>query len=69
MTQEKLRYQYKNYFYSSLIKQKSLENYSQAINYFKNIKTDKKQWYYEISQIYLLQEKFLREFKIFKDSI
>lgn len=57
---EKSDYQYKNYFYSAL-KQKSLENYNQAINFFeKCIKLDKKQAaaYYEVSQIYSIQEKY-----------
>ena len=66
--QDKLDYQYKNYFYSAL-KQKSLENYSQAINFFeKCIKLDKKQAaaYYEISQIYSAQEKFSESLKYAK---
>ena len=66
--QDKLDYQYKNYFYSAL-KQKSLENYSQAINFFeKCIKLDKKQAaaYYEISQIYSVQEQFSESLKYAK---
>ena len=62
---DKLDYQYKNYFYSAL-KQKSLENYSQAINFFeKCIKLDQKQaaTYYEISQIYSMQEKYSESLK------
>ena len=63
--QDKSDYQYKNYFYSAL-KQKSLENYSQAINFFeKCIKLDKKQpaAYYEISKIYSVQEKLSESLK------
>lgn len=66
--QDKLDYQYKNYFYSAL-NQKSLENYSQAIDFFeKCIKLDKKQpaAYYEISKIYSVQEKFSESLKYAK---
>ena len=61
----KLEYQYKNYFYSAL-KQKALENYNQAIDFFeKCIKLDKKRAaaYYEISKIYSYQEKFSESLK------
>ncbi len=61
----KHEYQYKNYFYSAL-KQKALENYSQAINFFeKCIKLDRKRAaaYYEISKIYSYQEKFSESLK------
>ncbi len=66
--QDKLEYRYKNYFYSAL-KQKSLENYSQAINFFEQcIELDKKQAaaYYEVSQIYYSQEKLLESLKYAK---
>ena len=62
---DKLEYQYKNYFYSAL-KQKALENYSQAIYFFeKCIKLDKKRAaaYYEISKIYSYQEKLSESLK------
>ena len=61
----KLEYQYKNYFYSAL-KQKALENYNQAIDFFeKCIKLDKKRAaaYYEISKIYSSQEKLSESLK------
>ena len=67
-THEKQDYQYKNYFYSA-IKQKSLENYSQAIQLFQRcIKLDKKQAapYYEVSKIYFNQEKFTESLKYAK---
>lgn len=58
-------YQYKNNFYSAL-KQKSLENFDQAIKYFeKCIKLDGKKAapYYELSQIYFLQDKLFESLK------
>ena len=61
----KHEYQYKNYFYSAL-KQKALENYNQAIDFFeKCIKLDKKRAaaYYEISKIYSSQEKLSESLK------
>ena len=48
-------YQYKSYYFTA-IKQKSLENFDEAIKYFeKCIKLNKEQAspYYEISKIYL----------------
>ena len=68
--QGKLEYQYKNYFYSAL-KQKALENYTQAINFFeKCIKLDKKRAaaYYEVSKIYSYQEKFSESLKYARTS-
>ena len=58
-------YQYKNNFYSAL-KQKSLENYDQAIKYFeKCIKLDETEAapHYELSQIYFIQDKLSESLK------
>lgn len=58
-------YQYKNNFYSAL-KQKSLENYDQAIKYFeKCIKLNKTEAapHYELSQIYFIQDKLTESLK------
>lgn len=58
-------YQYKNNFYSAL-KQKSLENYDQAVKYFeKCIKLEGKEAaaYYELSRIYFTQEKISESLK------
>ena len=67
---EKDDYLYKNYFYSAL-KQKSLENYDQAIKFFdKCIKLNKNEPlpYYEISQIYFFQSNFIESLKYSKNA-
>ena len=67
---EKDDYLYKNYFYSAL-KQKSLENYDQAIKFFdKCIKLNKNEPlpYYEISQIYFFQSNFIESLRYSKDA-
>ena len=67
---EKDDYLYKNYFYSA-IKQKSLENYDQAIKFFeKCIKLNKNEPlpYYEISQIYFFQSNFTESLRYSKNA-
>ena len=67
---EKDDYLYKNYLYSAL-KEKSLENYDQAINFFeKCIKLNKNQPlpYYEISRIYFFQSNFIESLRYSKNA-
>ncbi len=64
----KEEYQYKTYFFSA-IKEKSLENYSEAIKYFeKCIKLDKSlpTPYYEISQIYYYNDEIKKSLEYSK---
>ena len=62
--------QYKSYYYTAL-KQKSLENYEEAIKYFeKCISLNKEQAapYYEISKIYLLNNELEKSYNYSKQS-
>ena len=63
-------HQYKSYYYTA-IKQKSLENYEEAIKYFeKCIRINKEQAapYYEISKIYLLNNEIEKSYNYSKQS-